>query len=69
MKKPEQSSTSNDEMRPEYDFRGGVRGKYSKHFPRESTVVVLDPDVAAEFKNSEAVNAALRALLKDRSEQ
>lgn len=69
MKKPEHSSNSQDEMRPEYDFGGGVRGKYSKHLPQESTVVVLDPDVAAEFKSSEAVNAALRALLKDRSDR
>jgi hypothetical protein len=69
MKEPEQSASPNDEMKSEYDFREGIRGKYSKHFPQASTVVVLDPDIAAEFKNSEAVNAALRALLKDRSEQ
>ena len=65
MKKPEQPSDP-DEMLPEYDFRGGVRGKYAARYPKESNVVVLDPDVAAEFKDSEAVNAALRALLKDR---
>jgi hypothetical protein len=29
-----------------------------------TNVVVLDPDVAAGFKNSEAVNDALRALLR-----
>jgi hypothetical protein len=54
-----------DEMQAEYDFRGGIRGKYASRYP----VVVLDPDVAAGFEDAEAVNAALRALLKDRSKQ
>ncbi len=30
MKKTISNKDSNDEMRPEYDFSGGVRGKYSK---------------------------------------
>ena len=59
-----------NEMRPEYDFRGGVRGKYADRFaPRESVrVVVLAPDVAAGFRSSRAVNAALRKLLRERDE-
>lgn len=52
-----------DDMQAEYDFRGGIRGKYASRYP----VVALDPDVAAGFEDAEAVNAALRALLKDRS--
>jgi hypothetical protein len=67
MKKSRQPSSPNDDLRPEYDFRGGVRGKYAGRYPEATKVVTLDPDVAAEFKDSEAVNAALRALLKDRS--
>ncbi len=51
-----------DEMLPEYDFSGGVRGKYAKRYHQESNVVVLDPDVAERFPNAEAVNGALRAL-------
>lgn len=51
-----------DEMRPEYDFRGGVRGKYTARLRGGSNVVVLDPDVAAAFGSPEAVNRALRAL-------
>ena len=69
MKKTEKISNSDDDLQPEHDFRGGVRGKYAAWFHDESNVVLLDPDVAAEFKNSEAVNAALRALLKDRSQE
>lgn len=52
-----------DEMRAEYDFRGGVRGKYAERFTKGSNVVVLDPDVAKRFRNSREVNAALRQLL------
>ena len=50
-------------MRPEYDFRGGVRGKYVARYRAGTNVVVLDPDVAAAFGTSKAVNRALRALL------
>ena len=50
-------------MRAEYDFRGGVRGKYAERFTKGSNVVVLDPDVAKRFRNSREVNAALRQLL------
>jgi hypothetical protein len=53
-----------DEMRPEYDFSGGVRGKYAGHFARGTNVVVLAPDVAEAFKTSRAVNDALRSQLK-----
>ena len=51
-----------DEMRAEYDFRGGVRGKYAQAYAEGSNVVVLDPDVAERFKTSEEVNEALRKL-------
>lgn len=59
--------TGNDranEMRKEYDFRGGVRGKYAARFREGTNVVVLDADVAAAFPDSHAVNRALRALLQ-----
>jgi hypothetical protein len=54
----------NDEMRPEYDFSGGVRGKYYEAYQQVTNVVVLDPDVAAVFRDSAAVNEALRLLTK-----
>jgi hypothetical protein len=53
-----------DEMRPEYDFSGGVRGKYAAHFASGRNIVVLAPDVAEAFKTSRAVNDALRSQLK-----
>jgi hypothetical protein len=67
---------SNDEREPEmleeYDFSGGMRGKYAGRFARGSHVVVLDPDVAQVFTDSESVNRALRALvgiIQDQSEK
>jgi hypothetical protein len=52
----------NDDMRAEYDFRGGVRGKYAAQFAEGTNLVLLDPDVARAFPNATAVNDALRAL-------
>jgi len=53
------------DMRDEYDFSDGVRGKYADRFAEGSNVVVLDPDVAAEFKTRKSVNDALRSQLKN----
>jgi hypothetical protein len=58
------SAPVTDTMRPEYDFSNAVRGKYHAQYLQSTNVVVLDPDVAAGFKNAEAVNDALRALLR-----
>jgi len=49
-------------MRPEYDFTGGVRGKFYKEYMRSTNVVLLDPDVAAVFPDAATVNDALRSL-------
>jgi hypothetical protein len=59
----ELNSEREPEMLDEYDFSGGVRGKYAARFARGSNVVVLDPDVAQVFSDSESVNRALRALV------
>ncbi len=60
------------EMLEEYDFSKGVRGKYVGRFVQGANVVVLDPDVAEVFADSESVNQALRALagiIQHRSEK
>jgi len=56
------NNQSDPDMLDEYDFSGGVRGKYVNRFAEGSNVVVLDPDVARVFTDSESVNQALRAL-------
>ena len=57
----------NDELRPEYDetmLKNGVRGKYTERYAAGTNIIKLDPDVAAAFPNEEAVNEALRFILK-----
>jgi hypothetical protein len=53
------------EMRAEYDFSKGVRGKYYKRLAKEgSNVAILEPDIAKAFPDSASVNEALRVVLK-----
>ena len=49
-------------MRDSYDFSQGVRGKYIERLKNGTNLVILDPDVAAVFPDTESVNQALRAL-------
>jgi hypothetical protein len=64
------ATAAEDVMRREYDFSGGVRGKYAGRFAtgQPVRVVVLAPDVAEAFASTRAVNAALRRVLKERNE-
>jgi len=57
-------SKSKGDMLPDYDFSGGVSGKYAKSYAKGSNVVVLDPDVAKVFADSKIVNLSLRNLAK-----
>jgi len=50
------------DMLDEYDFSGGVRGKYARRYREGTNLVRLDDDVAAMFPTSEDVNAVLRTL-------
>ena len=58
----ESNNQRDADMLDEYDFSGGVRGKYVNRFAQGCNVVVLEPDVARVFTDSESVNQALRAL-------
>jgi hypothetical protein len=60
--KKAKSPGANDDMLPEYDFSGAVRGKYYERFRKSSNVVILDPDVSEAFPNAASVNEALRSL-------
>ena len=53
-----------DELREEYDFSGGVRGKYAARYGEGANIVILDPDIAKVFRDSKSVNEALRALVE-----
>jgi hypothetical protein len=54
---------SEDDLLPEYDFSGAVRGKYYERYRQGTNVVLLDPDIAAVFRDSAAVNHTLRLLV------
>ena len=52
-------------MRPEYDLRGGVRGKYFQRYQQGTNVVLLEPDLAEVFHDSASVNRGLRLFLSE----
>lgn len=52
------------DLRDEYDFSKGERGRYAKRYAEGTNVVLLDPDVAQVFKTAESVNRVLREHLK-----
>ena len=62
MKKPRSKGVP-VEMRPEYDFSGGVRGKYLNRYLAGTNVILLEPELISAFPDSGSVNDALRALL------
>ena len=61
MKKARKRKTGS-QMRAEYDFSRGIRGKYARRYQQGTNVVMLQPDVARVFPNAEVVNESLRAL-------
>jgi len=63
MKKQVETERDPD-MLDDYDFSQGVRGKYVQRFAQGSNVVILSPDVAEIFPDSESVNTALRLLVE-----
>ena len=58
-----------NELPPESEetsLKDGIRGKYAKQYAAGTNIARLDPDVAAAFPTEEAVNEALRSVLKER---
>jgi hypothetical protein len=53
---------NSDELREEYDFSKGVRGKHAEQYAAGTNVVVIEPDIAAEFPTAKDVNETLRAV-------
>ena len=51
------------DMLKEYDFSGGVRGKYAKRYAEGTNIVMIDPDIAEYFPDHDSVNEALRSLV------
>jgi len=68
MKKRKLVMADADDLRPEYDFSQmkGVRGKYYERVMAGTNLVVIQPDIFAEFSSGEAVNKALRDVIRRR---
>jgi hypothetical protein len=68
MNKVLESIDQDDELRPEYDLaqllQQAVRGKYAAQYKLGTNLVLLAPDVAAAFPDEEAVNEALRLVMR-----
>jgi hypothetical protein len=66
--KNETSPETEDDLRSEYDLKtllkGGVKGKYADRYREGTNLVLLAPDVARAFPTDEAVNEALRLVLR-----
>ena len=61
------NKSSHKQMRNEYDFSQGERGKYARRYTQGTNVVVLEPDVAKAFPNSKVVNVSLRAIIRQQA--
>ena len=64
--KQEADSGSNTKMLNEYsfDYTKVKPNRFAEMLSDEQVVVILDPDVAAVFHNSNEVNRVLRALIE-----
>lgn len=68
--KKSSAKKNNEDLRSEYDLsqlKGGVRGKYYKEATAGTNLVLIDPELANVFPDTESVNRALR-LLADTAE-
>jgi hypothetical protein len=60
-----QGKRNSDEIREQTSAPGAERGKYYERYREGTNVVLLEPDVAEVFRDSESVNAALRQFLAE----
>ena len=47
----------------DFDYTKARPNRFANRVSAKSVVVLLDPDIAKVFKNAEAANSALRAIL------
>ena len=64
--KKSSAKAMNDNLRPEYDLtklKGRIRGKYYEKAKAGTNLVLIDPDLAQAFPDTDSVNHALRLLV------
>ncbi len=60
------SAKRSDDLRAEYDLallKGGVRGKYYRQATAGTNLILVEPELAEIFPDTESVNRALRLLV------
>jgi hypothetical protein len=64
MNKPADEILTDDDVKDHYDFdySKAKPNRFAERLAQDSLMVALDPDMAAIFPTSEAVNEALRVL-------
>lgn len=60
-----QDNDGKDEIPEQTSAADGVRGKYYERYMEGSNVILLAPDIAESFHDSETVNEALRQYLAE----
>jgi hypothetical protein len=64
--KKQSMKSDRDELRAEYDLsrlKGGVRGKYYRQATAGTNLVLIEPELADVFPDTESVIRALRLLV------
>lgn len=59
------SKKVDEEMRSQYDFSDGIRGKHHKSYKEGTNVVLIAPELYDIFPNADTVNQALREYAKE----
>jgi hypothetical protein len=61
-----ESENEDDGLRDHYDFdySRAKPNRFADKFSEDTVVIVLDPDVASAFPTAQAVNEALRLVMK-----
>jgi hypothetical protein len=65
MKRASRTVDTSDDLKPEYvfDYSKARANPYAARLKDRTVAVVLEPDVAAAFPSSKAVNTQLRAIV------
>ena len=66
--KQNETEPLSDDLRPEYDLNALLKNakpnRFAERYAAGTNLVLLAPDVAEAFKDSDAVNVALRLVMK-----
>jgi hypothetical protein len=59
------NAKEDNDLRAEYDFSNGERGRHFRAYREETNVVMIAPELHKLFPDAEAVNQALAAYARE----